>query len=381
MKYLKIVLLSLVLVGCDTLTGVSGVKTKTSNLPALNNQAKAAPVWSSHAGSGIGSNDVKLVIAIADNKIYTADNSGKVIATALRTGQVLWETSLKVPVISGPATGMGLVVVGTNNAEVVALNAKNGAILWKTPVSSQVLTSPKVYAATVLAKTIDGKLYSLNYQTGRINWVYDHGAPTMTLRGGGAPQVIGNIVIAGFADGKLAAFNRDQGKILWDRSMALPYGASDIERMVDVEADPIATDSYTYVATYHGNVASVATQTGQVQWQHDLSSNKGLDLDGNFLFVTDASDHVWAFYQKNGAVAWEQNLLAGRNLTAPTKVGKYIVVGDGKGYLHWLSREDGHLVSRVLVDKSGIVAPPVAVNNLVLATARNGLLAMYQLSL
>ena len=48
---------------------------------------------------------------------------------------------------------------------------------------------------------------------------------------------------------------------------------------------------------------------------------------------------------------WKQTALHQRALTAPVQQGNYLIVGDYEGYLHWLSKEDGHIVARARIQQ------------------------------
>jgi outer membrane protein assembly factor BamB len=58
--------------------------------------------------------------------------------------------------------------------------------------------------------------------------------------------------------------------------------------------------------------------------------------------------------------------------------GRYVVVGDLEGYVHWLRKDDGQFVARVRVDSSGIVAAPVATPFAVYVYGSGGELAALQ---
>jgi outer membrane protein assembly factor BamB len=59
--------------------------------------------------------------------------------------------------------------------------------------------------------------------------------------------------------------------------------------------------------------------------------------------------------------------------------GDYLVVGDYEGYLHVMSKFDGHFVARTQVDDSGILVPPVVKDDRLYVLTRDGLLASYTL--
>ena len=49
-----------------------------------------------------------------------------------------------------------------------------------------------------------------------------------------------------------------------------------------------------------------------------------------------------------------------------------MVVGDGTGLLHFMSREDGSPLARVATDGSAISAAPVLADGTLVVTTRNG---------
>jgi outer membrane protein assembly factor BamB len=54
-------------------------------------------------------------------------------------------------------------------------------------------------------------------------------------------------------------------------------------------------------------------------------------------------------------------------------------VGDFEGYLHLLSRYDGHIVARTRVDSSGISSRPVSADNILYVYSDGGTIAAYKL--
>jgi len=73
---------------------------------------------------------------------------------------------------------------------------------------------------------------------------------------------------------------------------------------------------------------------------------------------------------------WSSGELRLRNLTEPTPVGEYVVVGDKFGYLHWFTQDEGKYVSRMEVgdddEDEGIYAAPVYQDNLLVVQTRDG---------
>lgn len=387
MKYQKIGLLlglglisSLSLGGCAAITGV-GTDNTPAPSPLVNFQPQLNPqkVWVSRAGKGTDEQYLNLVPAMNGNAVYTADYKGHVTALNLQNGKTLWQTDLDTPLVAGPGVDQGVILVGSSQAGLYALNQSNGRINWHTTLSNQIIAPPIITNNMAIVKTLDGQLWAINLSDGSTLWHQGHNIPVMRLSGGSRPQIVGNKIIVGYADGKLDAYTL-QGKLLWQIAVAQPQGASDVEQMVDIVGDPKISGNTIYVVTYQGNLTAVNTDTGNILWQQPLSSYTGLALSNQAVFVTDATGIVRAYSRSNGQLLWQQDNLKYRKLTAPVVIGNSIAVGDGEGYLQFLSQSDGSIIGRQVVDKNTpIMTAPIVNGNNIYVLDSDGLLADYSL--
>lgn len=334
-------------------------------------------VWSTHATNGVNGDYVKLVPAVTDHTIITASTDGTITATDKMTGKNIWKANARMEITGGPATNNSLAFVGSRDGEVAAFDLMNGRQLWRAKVANEILAPPAANENFVLVKTIDGHITAFAPQDGHVLWTYEQTEPTLILRGSSAPQISHGDAIIGFANGDLTKLTLHDGNLQWHQAVALPNGSFAIQRMVDIDADPIIFNERIYAATYQGQIASLDFSTGKVMWSHDISSYSGIAADAERVYVSDGKSHVWAFDTDSGTVDWKQNQLEARNITGPALIGNYVVVGDEEGYLHWLSKIDGHFVARVRVNSSGILAMPVTNNNTIYVVAKNGRLASY----
>ncbi len=344
-------------------------------------ELQVARVWKDSISSGTDKRYLRLNPAISKGVIYTSSYLGDVTAIDSKTGKIIWRQHLKTQLTSGPGVGKGVVIVGGGDGHIFALNANNGSLKWQVPVSSEVLAAPTVSADLVLVKSEDGQLTAYKIYNGRRSWSFGQQTPNLILRASSSPISYQGNVVAGFANGEIAVLNLYSGASIWQRAIAVPQGSSDIQRMIDIDADPVVKNGVIYTATYQGQIAALQLRTGRVLWKHKISSYAGIAVGPRYVFVSDAGGHVWAFDRASGAVAWKQNNLFGRGLTGPAIVGNAIVVGDKKGYLHWLARSDGRFLTRVRVDSRALYAAPIAQgNNMVVAYDSNGVLAKYQVA-
>ena len=335
-------------------------------------------LWSVDIGTGTDEHYLKLAPAIADETVFIADRNGEVHAVDIDSGDTLWERDTDAPVSGGPGIAEEMVLLGTQDGEVLALSRSDGELLWTASVSSEVLSPPAGEEGIVVARTVDGKLFGIDAVNGKRLWTYDRQVPVLTLRGTSAPIVVAGLTIAGFDSGALVALEIATGKVAWEIQIAQPRGRSDLERMVDVDADLLVFRDTLYVASYRGPVAAVSIESGRVEWDQEHSSYAGMGVDADNLYLADDESIVWALDRFSGSSAWRQKKLRGRAATAPVSSGDYIVVGDLEGYLHWMRRDSGKLAARVQVDDSAIIVPPLIVNATVIAYSSSGTLSAYR---
>jgi len=335
--------------------------------------------WSENFGKGADEQFLKLEPMLVNDRVYVAERRGTVAAFSAADGKRLWQTETETAIAGGPGVGDGLVLVGTSGGEVLALSEADGKLLWRARAPSEVLAAPQAAQGVVVVHSGDGNLIALNVADGKKLWSYDRGAPVLSLRGTSPPLMVKDRVIVGFDNGVLSALELKTGQVEWETTIAVARGRNDLERIVDIDTQPVLRDDVLYVASFQGRVAAVSLDNGQTLWNRDLSSYAGVGVDDKNVYVTAADGTIWALDRETGASVWKQDKLKARSSTAPAPMGSYVVVGDVEGYLHWLRREDGQFAARVQVDKTRIIAPPVAVGTQLLVYSSGGTLASYLL--
>lgn len=333
--------------------------------------------WSRSVGEGVGASAGRLVPAFNGERIYLADHAGNLYALDATDGTTVWQQETGQPFSAGPEFAAGSLLLGTREAEALAYDSADGALRWRSRVSSEVLAVPRVADGVVVVHSIDGWLAGLDLATGARQWVYDRGAPLLTLRGSASPVLYEGLVIGALDSGRLVALSLDQGRTDWEATIAQPQGRTELERMVDVDADPLLREGVVYAMAYQGRLAAVDADSGRIVWVRDLAGHAGLAADADHVYAVDDESRVWALHPGSGASLWRQDALRGRNLTAPALIGDYLVVGDFEGYLHWLARADGELIARVRLDDEPVLARPLAAQSALYALSASGRIAAY----
>ena len=373
-------LAALLLSGCSTVGEWWGGKDNAeppAPLPAITASLTPNLQWNRQAGAGPDQRYLQLNVALDGQRAFAAERKGTVFAWDAANGGLLWTGDAKTPLSGGPGTGDGQVYAGGSEGVIVAFKAADGAEAWRARVTSEVLAAPRSAQGVVVVRTSDGRLFGLSAQDGKRLWVYDRTVPVLTLRGSSAPVIAGNLVVAGFDSGRLVALNLKDGVPIWEKSVASPKGRSEIERLVDIDADPVVENGVAFVPSFQG-VSALELASGRSLWRRDMPAHAGLTVDGAYVYVTDEHSQVWALDRNNGNTLWKQDQLRARKLTAPAAVDRVLAVGDFEGWLHWIAKDDGRLIGRSRVDDAGLRSAPLAAGGVVYVYGNGGAVHAYR---
>lgn len=368
-------------------------------LKPITEQFVPQEVWDRDIGHGVDNYYSRLQPAVAYGKVYVANRQGNVYALDQASGKIAWERSFATYSNDGFFSGFsslwssgisakisgGMTVVldtlyfGTEDGFVYALNAENGETKWQIDVRGEVLAAPSVDAGIVVVSTGSGSLLGLNVSDGSEAWRYDSEVPPLSLRGISSPVATNGGAIVGTATGKLQVNIIESGIVAWEAAVTAPSGATELERIVDIDSKPIVFGGNVYTISYDGTLAAVELRSGRIIWKREYSSYQSIALNGNSLFVVDNNSNVYAIDRRNGVELWSQGRLKGRNLTGAAPMGEYIVVGDQYGFLHWLDQQEGNLVARFELggddEDEAIFSTPVVADDTLFATTRDGVIA------
>jgi len=227
-----------------------------------------------------------------------------------------------------------------------------------------------------VVSTTSGLLVALDAQSGEQLWTYESEVPPLSLRGVSAATAAAGGAIVGTASGKLVVNILESGQTAWEQAISAPSGATELDRIVDIDSRPLVSGSQVFVISNDGTLASVELRSGRVMWQREYKSYRRLTQSTANLFLVDNDSNVYALDIRNGVELWSQSGLKRRQLTAAEPIGDYVVVGDKFGYLHWLNQSDGQIVSRLAVgdddEDEAIYSSPVVEGNMLYTQTRDG---------
>ncbi|RBP49293.1 outer membrane protein assembly factor BamB [Arenicella xantha] len=348
--------------------------------PKVETTTKLKRNWSHQLGKRITPGDAVLSPALLGEYVYAAAANGRVEKIAIDTGKTQWSFKLKDErITAGVGVGGGLVLTGTGEGIIYALNQDDGELAWKAVLDSEVLASPVIEGSVVVARTGDGKVYGLSAFDGSRKWTISRQLPKLTLRGDSRPVVTQGVVFAGFSDGLLAAIEAETGRALWDFPISFPRGTNDIDRLSDIDTNPLLVGDHIYVSSYQEVTHALDIPGQKISWSTDVSSYHSLAYDAAFLYISDKNGVIHQINRSNGNKTWSQTALRLFPVSAPVSVGPYVVVSEGDGGLYILSKQDGRLVGKHSLGAKTIIGEPAVDSDTIFILDSDG--ALQSLSL
>jgi outer membrane protein assembly factor BamB len=353
----------------------SAPKVKPAELPALQPSAELGSQWQASIGSA---GEFVFTPAVVGDSVYAAARDG--VLARYDGGRQVWRINAGRIFSGGVGADDKLVVVGTPKGDVLAFHAADGRPAWQTQVSSEILAAPAVAGDLVAVRSGDARIFGFEALDGKRRWMYQRTTPALALRSNVGVILGAKALYAGFPGGKLVAIARQNGAAAWESTVALPRGATELERIADVASDPVADGAIICAVAYQGRVACFDADNGRQVWARDVSSIAGLDIGRRALYVSDDKGTVHAFDRSSGASLWKQDKLFMRGVSRPLATGSRVIVADYQGFVHLLSGEDGSFAARQNTDGSAIVAPPRRItesgSSFVVQTKNGGLHAL-----
>jgi outer membrane protein assembly factor BamB len=215
-------------------------------------------------------------------------HSGRVYALNAATGAVRWQRDVNSPSESSPLIDRGRVFFGSQSGTVYALNAANGHVIWTYHAPGAVKASPSLAGGILYFGDYSGQLQAISEQTGRRVW---RAGSSGSLLGSGnfysTAAVIYGRVFLGNTDGRVYAYDASTGRLDW----AVQTGAY-------VYSSPAVTNApgigpTVYIGSYDGTFRAINARSGRVSWTYNAHGriSGSATIVGNIVYFSDLATH------------------------------------------------------------------------------------------
>lgn len=333
----------------------------------------ARVLWSASLGSGSGYGFIPVVVG---DSVYAATPNGRVSKLDLGSGRVQWQTSVDKALSAGVGSDGRTTAVAAGDGTVIAFD-EQGKEKWRSNATSAVNIPPAVGAGVVVVRSSDYRIQAFDEATGEPRWNVQRPGPALALKTNMQMLILDGLLISGLPNGRIMAIDASTGNIQWEGTVSVSQGATDLERISDVVGTPQVQGPLLCAVTYQGRIMCFdISQGGRPVWEQHFSSSTGMATDPQHAYAANQRDTVYAYDLTDGHEVWKQDALRNRRLSAPAVVPQAVAVGDFEGYVHFLSRSDGHLLGRLQVGGGSIISPLVATQRGVLVQTGGGNLVL-----
>ena len=321
--------------------------------------------WTAKVGAVDSAMDTK----VSGTMVTVANSEGVLAAFDAATGAELWRAALGAPIAAGVGSDGKFTAAVTRANDLLVLDG--GRELWRQKLLAPSFTAPLVAGGRVFVLAADRSVTAFDGSSGRKLWNQQRPGESLVLRQAGVLLAVGDTLVAGMG-GRLAGLNPGNGSIRWEAAIATPRGTNDIERLVDLVGRVARDGAVVCARAFQAAVGCVDAARGSLLWSKPAIGSIGVHGDEKYVFGVESDGKMIAWRRGDGDRAWVSERLLYRNLTAPLAVGRSVVVGDEAGLVHWLSRDDGSILTRMATDGSALVAGPVLANGTLIVVTRNG---------
>jgi outer membrane protein assembly factor BamB len=351
----------------DWLTG-RGAAAKPGPLPELAPTATASIAWQ----VGVGRARPGLSPAVTGDAVFAAASDGTLVRIERDTGRTVWRVAAGRPLSAGPGADNARVVVGTDKGDVIAFDPGDGKAAWTSRVSSEVIAPPVLFEGVVVVTSGDGRVFGLDAADGKTKWVHQRTNPPLTVRNTGGGEASRGGVFIGTAGGRLIAMDVQTGAIGWDGAVAIPKGATELERIADVTSRPVVEERQACAVAFQGRLACFEIVRGTLNWSRDVSSLTGVAADAGAFYVVDEAGALHALDKSTGASLWKQDRIAQRRPMGAQVTDAHVAVVDIEGYVHLFAKPTGAYVGRLATDGTPPTGQPRRVGDRIVWQSAGG---------
>lgn len=368
-------ILTVALLGCSS-NKIKVEHVKPNPLPKLVQAKALVPVFSQSVSATSKEDPLRLRLDVDNGVIFALDPKGEV--TAYQGKQRLWQQKVsKQGLSSGVEAAEGTVIVGNKKGQLFALDQAIGEQKWTAQLSGAILSASLIQAGRVVTLSNDGTVYAHDLATGQQVWTYNLPDVQFSLRGTASPIALDpRTVLIASSNAYVYALDILTGVPRMQRRVAVSDGRSDVQRLNDIDGDPVVAGQFLVTTSFQGQVTVTDLASQQVLWSENASSIQRPEVSNNTVYVTQADGKITAYALTTGEQLWQNDSLLNRQLSNPVVLGQDLVVGDLEGVLHLIDPNSGQLIGRSKT--SGEVRSLRVIDGQLYVSTRKGALSVWQ---
>jgi outer membrane protein assembly factor BamB len=205
---------------------------------------------------------------VVGDTLYFASLDHRIYALEAKTGAFKWKVDLGGAIAGQPLfdANSGILYVGTFANQLVAVSLADQTVVRHIDTDGWVWGTPVLYKGTLYFGDLKGWVYAVDPNTFEVKWKASDSDHPGAIRGSlaVAKSKDQDIVIAGSESKYLRAYNAQSGQVVW--TSAISTDDQILSDLIVIGNDVIFT-----TLNEKQLVAAFSTETGQKNWQVDLT--------------------------------------------------------------------------------------------------------------
>ena len=295
--------------------------------------------WRRFIGNGLRYLEARYRFVFDEENIY-ACNFRTLTAMRQENGEVLWQKNNDALWSGCLGQSKDRLYAGDEDGKVYRLQTNDSAALWRTELGSGVLHPPISHRGFVIVVTEDATAHLLRTSSGAVVFRMPGLNPDLTVYGMGTPVYANGNVYLALPDGHIISLNVSNGEVLWQARPSTPQGRSEVERIVDINADPLLVDNLLYAVSTQGSFFALNRIDGRIIWSQEFVAGRSSPVHAKGrIFTVDGRDFIHAFDARSGEILATQESLQGHGLLVPVIWQDKLITADSYGYLYTLNQQ------------------------------------------
>ncbi len=329
--------------------------------------------------------------------LFLLNNYGVLFKIDAKNGKIIWKklifknlenTIIGTPALSGKLSKNGEVTIYAHNGinEILALNGESGKVIWKKNHSLPIRGGITSYKKSIFVSDFDGNFLSINNINGKTNWNVFLGSDYNSVYTSARPIVAENKIIVPGTGGAFFIISSDTGDVLWSENISSNKQLPKIFHSGDIIANPIYYEGKIYIVSQSGYTAAFDINTSKQLWNISVGGLETPSLSGETIFVNGHMGLLTAIDIKSGKLRWkkkypsyinENSLFSDKEIAiykGPTLADSKILLSSLDGKIIIIDANNGNEINTLKIDKLALSPIPVD-KKIFFLTAKGKLLA------
>ena len=304
-------------------------------------------------GSGWG-----LGLTTGERTVCTVSSDAIIHVFALDDGRQLsyHELEEEEAVSAAICDGRRAFVVFADGSALMLAIGEESAERWRVNLGRSLLGEPLFVDENIIVFGANGTIEAWSVNSGLLLWEHTQQVSGISLNGFFRPLPVREKIYAGMPSGDFLAIAADTGVVVWKAKLHDLVDPEDARNLSHIASAGTDGDSVC-AAAFRGWLACFNADSGDQEWQQEISSGGAVVVTENEVFAIDDAGTLHAFASSSGSELWQTLSVSAMRTPLLAAASGSLVVADGFGGISAYDPASGQRTGGLRLDSD-----PVALN-------------------